>query len=332
MDALATYLKEARLSSARTQAEVAASIGKSKATIVALEQGKGRIQNVQDVIQIARCVGADEVRALSLYFRGLVVNQEEESSEAELEDCSLESDIGVLLSQYIQRRSHRLADGANEEIQEVAPLSNLQVRGRIREALFAAPPLVSEVEYAYGGFPIFDILRKRLDIVAQKIGKAPGQVRLKIVDSGDWWEAAVSCVDGGIVEIQVRDDVWERASEDDGRARWTLSHELAHVLLHHSSLTCDGKIMFKDGAQTPGAAARRAGIPIFRSPEHQAQIAASEMLMPESVFLQYAKERFQNDERSLTAESVSERFNVSYQAAQIRLSALSDKIMNPDSE
>lgn len=64
--------------------------------------------------------------------------------------------------------------------------------------------------------------------------------------------------------IKIRNDVYERAVEGNPRDRFTLCHELGHYLLH----------------QPESISYARGRIPVYRSPEWQANTFAAELMAP----------------------------------------------------
>lgn len=107
-------------------------------------------------------------------------------------------------------------------------------------------------------FPVMEFLEKVLD---QKMGV----VRLELGTKADLglYEGLTDTRGQFII---LREDVYEKAWKDDGRARFTVAHELGHYFLH---------------TQIPMARAslERRAAP-FRLSEPQANQFASELLMP----------------------------------------------------
>lgn len=93
--------------------------------------------------------------------------------------------------------------------------------------------------------------------------------------------------------MTVRQDVYTQAIEGDGRARFTIAHEVAHYMLHSSGLAL---------------ARGNCEIKIYQDPEWQANVFASELLMPSYLI------------ENMSAVDVAIQCQTSYQAAQIALS------------
>mgnify|MGYP003606304241 CR=1 FL=1 len=68
--------------------------------------------------------------------------------------------------------------------------------------------------------------------------------------------------------IKIREDIYERAYNGEGRDRLTIAHELGHFLLHRP-----GKVSL---ARIP----RGIAVPAYKDPEWQATAFAAELLMP----------------------------------------------------
>ena len=68
-------------------------------------------------------------------------------------------------------------------------------------------------------------------------------------------------------EIQIREDVYERADQGSGRDRLTMAHELFHLLQHEKA-----NISF--------ARTGNGEIPVYRDPEWQADAFGGELLVP----------------------------------------------------
>lgn len=67
--------------------------------------------------------------------------------------------------------------------------------------------------------------------------------------------------------VVIREDVYEAASEGQGRARFTMAHELGHFVLHQ-------QLCLAFGGQSYGP------VPSYRDAEWQSNVFAAELLMP----------------------------------------------------
>lgn len=100
-------------------------------------------------------------------------------------------------------------------------------------------------------------------------------------------------------EIWLRDDVYEGVRAGKGRDRFTLAHELGHLLLH----------------QTPQGLARRLKpvreVKVYENPEWQASSFAGALLIPTEAA-----------RRHVSAEGIAQACGVTVQAANAQLRAL----------
>lgn len=68
-------------------------------------------------------------------------------------------------------------------------------------------------------------------------------------------------------EIQIREDVYMRASEGSGRDRMTMAHELGHLLFHEKQNISYARMEHNE-------------LPAYRDPEWQADAFGGELLIP----------------------------------------------------
>lgn len=93
--------------------------------------------------------------------------------------------------------------------------------------------------------------------------------------------------------IYIREDVYEGAYHGQARDRFTLCHELGHLLMHR------GIALSRIDPLNPP--------PIYKNSEWQADVFASQLLMPRALLKQYSD-----------AAAVVKDFGVSYEAAWVR--------------
>ena len=110
--------------------------------------------------------------------------------------------------------------------------------------------------------------------------------------------------------IRISPSTYNALCKNDGRARFTVMHEIGHVLLHNKYFR---GIIRKEN---PNIKLQRSRIPSFRDPECQANVFAGAALMPTKI----VKEMIKNgtDEYEL-----SDLFGVSYSAACNRIDGIS---------
>lgn len=134
-------------------------------------------------------------------------------------------------------------------------------------------------------FPIVEIYEWLKEI-------APGG-RYEVIEShlmGD--DDARTYPDKGL--ILLREEVYEAAAQEQGRARFTLAHELGHLIMHRN-------ISFaRINPQSPPK--------IYENSEWQADVFASHLLMPEVLISGYSD-----------VDEVMRDFRVSRKAAELRL-------------
>lgn len=102
--------------------------------------------------------------------------------------------------------------------------------------------------------------------------------------------------------IQLRQSVYDGAAQGQGRPRFTMCHELAHLVVHRN-------ISFS--RVNPVAPPK-----IYQNSEWQADVFASHLLMPEHLLRDY-----------WSVEAVAEDFGVSYAAANARLEKMKKGVM-----
>ncbi len=162
---------------------------------------------------------------------------------------------------------------------------------------YIAPPksklkimeIADELRYNFGlknelCFPIVEFA----DLILQKVDKSYSFEVCKTTDMKDNY-AQYNPIDN---VMTVREDVYNDALRDDGRARFTIAHEVAHYILHGSGIVL---------------ARGDSDIKIYQDPEWQANVFASELLMPSYLI------------NGMSAESVSLMCKTSFLAAQIAL-------------
>ena len=100
--------------------------------------------------------------------------------------------------------------------------------------------------------------------------------------------------------LKIRESVYNGAVNDNPRDRFTLAHELGHIILHPVEIIGDLKL-----ARTNDI------IPSYRDPEWQANTFAGELLAPSKLIV------------GMDKKEISERCKISLQAAGIRYSNVS---------
>jgi len=112
------------------------------------------------------------------------------------------------------------------------------------------------------------------------------------------------------MRMQLPRSVYERAAANDGRSRFTMSHELGHLLLHR------GIPFAREMRSSEFGESKVSDIATFECSEWQANEFAAALLMPASLVRECPSVR-----------DVMERFSVSKAAAEARLKVL--KMVKP---
>ena len=96
-------------------------------------------------------------------------------------------------------------------------------------------------------------------------------------------------------EIQIREDVYNRACEESGRDRLTMAHELFHLLQHEKENVSFARI------------GKSEKIALFRDPEWQSDAFGGELLIPHHLI------------SGMCAEEIAEKCKVSLAAAKCQM-------------
>lgn len=143
--------------------------------------------------------------------------------------------------------------------------------------------------------PYFNVIR----FLEHVLPKLYPDFTYEIVDDSELGDAeGMNCL--GTPKIILPESVYEALYMDDGRARFTVAHEIGHLILHPKHRL---------------SLSRNVGevVPAFRDPEKQANRFAAALLMPKRLLVNY---------RSATVADIMDIFGVSNQAAEIRMGAL----------
>jgi len=204
-----------------------------------------------------------------------------------------------------------IIDGAaHAEISETAPRPARDITA-LAEGL-AGEQFPDEVRSGRA-IPVMKLLNGgRLSAVA----KSPVDV---VTDNGLVEEGALEYSEGRLV-LRLRARVAATARDGNGRSRFTVAHEIGHLALHHADLRACAGMAFRDSNCTPSQKLPP-GVPVFRSPEWQANTWASAFLMPLDGVRAYLK-RVAQRRGEFSLEGFAANFQVSVQAARIRLEKL----------
>jgi predicted transcriptional regulator len=204
----------------------------------------------------------------------------------------------------------RVVRVAQPEIREAAPRTYAEIATAAEGCAAARFP---EAVRDGSAIPVHELL----DPVTA--GELAGGVPVDLqTDDGLRDEAVCEATDQGLT-LRLRTGIRERAFAGDGRARFTLAHALAHLALHGRDLAGQRGRAFRD-VVTPSQKLPP-GVPIFRSPEWQANVWAAALLMPEVAVRAYLR-RLADEDRELDLTELARHFQVSREAASIRLEKL----------
>ena len=170
-----------------------------------------------------------------------------------------------------------------------------------------------------GPVPVVELL------TPQWLSEIAGVPVRSVVDDAMVEDGASEYLDGELV-LRLRGEVRRRAEAGDGRCRFTIAHEAAHIILHHEDLERHQGRAFRD-VVTP-TEKLPPGVPIFRSPEWQANVWAAAFLMPLSAVRSYLQ-HLARENAEFTPEGFAAAFQVSRQAAVIRLEKLLPSLVAP---
>jgi antitoxin HicB len=203
----------------------------------------------------------------------------------------------------------RVVPVARPEILETQPRSYREI-ANLAESL--ASKLFPEAVERGGPLPVAGLLSsERLSAIAG----TPVQLVIDDVLS----EEGVSEYAGDMVLLRLPEHIRSKAAGGDGRCRFTLAHEVAHIVLHHEDLQQHRGRAFRDIVAP--IEKLPPGTPIFRSPEWQANVWAAAFLMPLPAVRSYLA-RLSETGEEFTREGFAANFQVSRQAAAIRLEKL----------
>lgn len=134
-------------------------------------------------------------------------------------------------------------------------------------------------------------------------------------------EGMTWCADKqGAIYCQVRADVYDRALRGEPRDRFTVAHEIAHVLLHFQQLMSDPGAMFRDqDVMKPSERAAVSALKVYEIADWQANAWAAAFLMSSQAIKTYL--RTQDDlGNEVVIDNIARHFQVSVQAAEFRMS------------
>jgi len=244
--------------------------------------------------ELARTMGVDEKEVRRL------LDPRHPSKLARLQDAL------VVLDQHLELR---IVEGITPEIAETEPRS-YKVLAEHAEAL--AIRLFPSAVRDGRAIPVHELL------ASGRLSEIAG-CRTTLSEEAGLREEAVAQYRRGAIAVSLRPDVLEGAAAGNARFRFTVAHELAHLAVHRDDLVRNKGRAFRD-LVTPSEKLQ-VGVPIYRSPEWQANAWAGAFLMPlpaVRAFLSDLRKR----RREFSEDELAANFLVSRQAASIRLQKL----------
>ena len=264
-------------------------INAAKAALALALRGRGMTQS-----ELARTMGVDEKEVRRL------LDPRHPSKLARLQDALL------VLDQHLELR---IVEGVTPEIAETEARS-YRLLADHAEAL--ATRLFPSAVREGRAIPVHELV-------------APGRFseiagcRTTISEDASLREEAVAEYRRGAIAVRLRPDVLKGAAGGNARFRFTVAHELAHLALHRDDLVRNKGRAFRD-LVTPSEKLP-VGVPIYRSPEWQANAWAGAFLMPLPAVRAFLS-GLRKHGREFTEDGLAANFQVSRQAASIRLQKL----------
>lgn len=303
---LATTLKEARLAHGLSQADVATAIGRSRMHVADLERGRVLPGSTNEYIALGAVLCLDPI---------------------DLKRAAIESEVGRHLDGGYLDAEAPFATMERAYSPKARPMRFLDIEAKAEGFAMSRWPKHVELGAA---MPIddllagFDDIGPALGVAARVEFERHPTASAGVVDAEGW----AKYLDDDVIEISVRADVFDRAIEGHGRARFVVAHEVGHAALHASLMAeRPGEPLFRDDVCT--ATERLApGARIYESPEWQANTYASALLMPTEAVKAFIRAHAQRDSECGVGE-IAEHFRVSRQAAEIRMRKLLPRLVGP---
>lgn len=314
------FLRQARLKKGLSMGELGDLIRRSKGTIYDYERGRSVPGDfdVMDALSYYLEVDLEELYANAMVSKNKLLDSHE-STALPLMDSFSEDLLGQCYTPKVDPVLATVAKLTRKEIQERAEKAAAILFEREVEqgvaipimGLYESPGLIHVV--MKHAAPEFAANMK--DIETNKFQYTQGvEGRTKYNQYTDR------------VTVELRADVYRQALAHQGRARFTAAHELAHAFLHHTPLVdAGGSALFRDGSLAASTQFRNWNT----NPEWQANEWASAFLMPYDAVVNWIKkagsELLEDDE--LLASKMSERFDVSRTAAEIRIQRILPRML-----
>jgi antitoxin HicB len=278
-----------------------------------------------EVIRVPPIMAAKAALALALrtngisqsaFARSLGINEKEVRRLLDPRHPSKLPRLQKALSAVNREVEIRVVEVAAPEIQETSPRSYRDLTGAAEDLV---SKLFAEAIERGEAVPINDLLS------SDRLTGITG-ARVRFLTDDTLVEDGVSEFCEGELVLRLREPILYRAADGDGRCRFTIAHEIGHLVLHRDDLMNNQGCAFRD-IVTP-TEKLPAGVPIFRSPEWQANTWAAAFLMPLPAVRNYLQ-RLATEGEEFTPEGFASNFQVSRQAAAIRLEKLLPDLVKP---
>ncbi|WP_417788699.1 helix-turn-helix domain-containing protein [Terasakiella pusilla] len=279
--------------------DVASELGVTSAFLSAVETGKKVLpQGFEEKVATAMSLAKDEISELR--SAADQTRQDVKVSNLEPEDREL---VAIFARRFNELPQEEVEDLKKRLFKEYKMSSSAFPFERRRGAL-VKPRSVKQIWKASEtvrtvfanpdetAFPITEVLEFKLD-------KFDPDFCLDVCSVEDMGEDEGMAVPG-LNLIRIREDVYEKAWDGDGRSRFTLAHELGHYLLH-----ADIGLARSENSHDH---------PIYRDSEWQADTFAGGLLLPSEVL-----------NKCRDADEAAEKCQTTYYAAEVMWDKYVDK-------
>lgn len=313
MGQFAQFVKDARNERGLTQAELAERSQKSKSWIVDVERGKTLPADMDTIVALAEALARDPKK-----FWEIIYAERNEAEARTLPDGILEEFGDWMLTESQPDKDEK------KEITKAPPRSYQDCAEHAERVVGKVCPGATETGSAV---PVIKVLTYETDAL-EEAGGMPDELDLRADTFADEPEEGRTRYreDEGAIVVELRNDVWRRAQDGEGRSRFTAAHELGHALLHTKLLVENSGKFFREFLRTASEKLPE-DVAIYESPDYQANSWAGAFLLPvEAVRAYLRRKRKANEETSI--EQIARDFDVSVQAARIRIEKMLPELVD----
>lgn len=299
MGSFSKWFKGAREMKGLRQKDLARKLQRSQSWVTDIERGVSR-PKPDEVREVARLLCASPVEAFKAYLMDEMGASAVDGALPEIE----------AVAQFWAESG----DPERETIQRVAPRSAASIEADAEECAREVFPQMERERRIDLGSLLWD------DQTIARLSEAIGvPVAFDFIKDDVEFDAVTEPFVHGL-RIALRADVWSLVEAEDGRARFTLAHEVAHAWMHKNDVLRGG-VVYRDAGLL---ASQRLlpGMKIYESPEWQANTFASALLMPKELVKEWFELMRCDRPDAIQIVAAARHFGVSYQAARIRLERL----------